>query len=82
MALSGTDNVIAALGQSNRVCQVGLWGLAGRQLEEVFAAMQVPFPELTDLRLFPDDETPPVVPGSFLGRSAPRLQIKQVVYIN
>jgi hypothetical protein len=75
MALSGTDNVIAALGQNNCVCQVGLWGLAGRQLEEVFAAMQVPFPELTDLRLFSDDETPSVVPDSFLGGSAPRLQI-------
>ena len=49
MALSGMDNIIAALGQSIRVCQVTLQGLAGWQLEEVFAAMQVPFPELTYL---------------------------------
>ena len=43
---SGTDNIIAALGHSNRVCQVILWNLADWQLEEVLAAMQVPFPEL------------------------------------
>ena len=73
MTLTGTDNVIAALGQSNRVCQVVLH-LAGWQLEEVLAPMQVPFPELTDLRLFSDDETPPVIPDSFLDGSAPRLQ--------
>ena len=48
---SSTDNIIAALGHSNRVCKVTLWYLAGWQLEEVLAAMHVPFPELTDLRL-------------------------------
>jgi F-box-like len=73
MALSGTDNVIAALRQSNRVCQVILWGLAARQSEKVLAAMQVPFPELTDLQLFSHDKTP-VIPDSFLGGSAPRLR--------
>jgi hypothetical protein len=50
MTYLGTDNVIAALGQSNRVCEVDL-GLASWQLEEILAAMQVPFPELTDLQL-------------------------------
>jgi hypothetical protein len=70
---SGTDNVIAALGQSNRVCQVFL-ALAGWQLEEVLAPMQVSFPELTSMRLWSLDETP-AIPGSFLGGSAPRLRI-------
>ena len=51
MTSSSTDNTIAALGQSNRVCEVFLRGLADWQLEKVLAAMQVPFPELTDLRL-------------------------------
>ena len=82
MAFSyGTDNIIAALGQSNRVCQVDLWDLASWQLEEVLAAMQVPFPELTDLSLMDaflstdeTDETLPVIPDSFLGGSAPRLR--------
>ena len=67
---SGMDNIIVALGQSNRVCEVGLY-LAGRQL----AQMQVPFPELTDLRLSSYSKTPPVIPDSFLGGSAPRLRI-------
>jgi hypothetical protein len=73
MTLS-TDNVIATLGQSNRVCQVFLQFLAGWQFEEVLAVMQVPFPELTDLQLSSHDETLPVIPDSFLGGSAPRLQ--------
>jgi hypothetical protein len=72
MALPGVDNLIAALGQSNRVCQVRV-DLAGWQLKEVLAAMHVPFPELTDLRLFANGEKP-VIPDSFLGGSAPRLQ--------
>ena len=77
MALSsGTDNVIAALGQSNRVRQVNLSEFADRQqLEQVLATMQVPFPELTYLDLWSYVETPPVIiPDSFLGGSAPRLQ--------
>jgi hypothetical protein len=70
---SGTDNVIAALGQSNRICQVRLLHLAGSQLEKVLAPMQVPFPELTDLRLR-SYGNPQVIPDSFLGGSAPRLR--------
>jgi hypothetical protein len=73
-AESGTDNIIAALGHSNRVSQVILTTFLGWQLEEVLAAMHVPFPELTELRLFTYDPTPPVIPDSFLGGSAPRLQ--------
>jgi len=75
MTSSSTDNTIAALGQSNRVCEVFLRGLADWQLEKVLAAMQVSFPELTDLRLSSHGETAPVIPNSFLGGSAPRLQI-------
>ena len=74
MTLSGTGNIIAALGQSNHVCEVFLRGLADWQLEEVLAAMQVPFPELAELRLFSDGETLPAIPDSFLGGSAPRLE--------
>jgi hypothetical protein len=72
---SGTDNIIASLGQSNRVCQVFLSSLAGWQLEQVLAAMQVPFPELAYLHLSSNGETAPVIPDSFLDGSAPRLQI-------
>ena len=74
---SGTYNIIAALGQSIHVCKVMLWDLSGWQLEDVSAAMQVPFPELTHLRLYSNGETGetlPVIPDSFLGGYAPRLQ--------
>jgi hypothetical protein len=71
----GTDDVIAALAQNNRVCQVILLNIAGRQLENVLVQMQVAFPELTDLRLSSDYEALPVIPDSFLCGSAPRLQI-------
>ena len=71
---SGTDNVIAALEQSNRVCQVILWDLAGWQLEQVSAAMQVRFPELTHLRLLSNGKTAPIIPDSFLDGSAPLLE--------
>ena len=55
------------LGESNRVCQVVLHLRVG-------APMHVLIPELTDLRLFSADETPPVIPDSFLNGSAPRLE--------
>ena len=67
---SGMDNVIAALGRSNRVCKVAL---NGWKLGEVLGAMQVPFPELTYLYLWSEDEAT-VIPDSFLGGSAPRLE--------
>ena len=67
-----SSNIIAALEQNNRVCQVDL-DLAGWSSEEVLAAMQVPFPELTDLQLS-YHQALPVIPDSFLGGSAPRLR--------
>jgi hypothetical protein len=72
--LQDLDNIIAALEQRNRVCQVILFGLTGWQLEKVLATMQVPFPELTNLRLTSYDETVPVIPDSFLDGSAQRLR--------
>ena len=69
---SGSENVIAALEQSNRVCQVTLY-LADWLSEKVLALMQVSFLELTYLYLKSYD-TSPVIPDSFLGGSAPRLR--------
>ena len=71
---SGVDNISAALRQSNRVCQVGLSNITYWQMEEFLATMQVPFPELTFLWLSSCDDTPPPIPDSFLGGSAPRLR--------
>jgi hypothetical protein len=73
------DNIIAALGQSNRVCKAVLHSVGdSREQEAILAAMQVPFPELTDLEMpiggdFGNRE-PMVIPDSFLGGSAPRLR--------
>ena len=79
---SGVDNVIAALEHNDRVCQIDLGGLTSSQMGYLTdsAAMQKPFPELTDLRLAPDmfmsDELGPILPDSFLGGlgTAPRLR--------
>ena len=72
--ISDTGNIIAALGHSNRVCQLALQNLDDWQLEEVLDAMRVPFPELTDLSLSSWDDETSVIPDSFLGGSAPRLR--------
>ena len=69
-----TDNVIAALGHSNRVCEVDLEFFDGWQLEQVLAPMLVSFPELTDLQLWSSYGSVDVIPDSFLGGSAPRLR--------
>ena len=77
MASTPGMDIIVALGQSNGVRQVILWGFVDRQFEKVLAAMQVPFPQLTVLELAaPDDEALPAVPipDSFLGGSAPLLK--------
>ena len=73
---SGTGNIVAALGQNNHVREVRLWNIAGLKSEEVLAAMEVPFPELTDLEFISDSdhETIPVIRDSFLDGSAPRLR--------
>jgi hypothetical protein len=68
------DNIIAALGHSNRVYQISLTDLADWQLEQVSAAMQVPFPELTYLEFSSKSDSPPVIPDSFLGGSAQSLE--------
>lgn len=48
---SGADNIIAALQQNDRVCELGLWDITSSQLERIAAAMQEPFPVLTSLEL-------------------------------
>ena len=69
---SPSNNIIAALKQSDRVRQVDL-RLTTRKLKNVLAPMQVPFPELTDLELYSYGK-PPAIPDLFLGGSAPRLR--------
>ena len=70
-----TDNVVAALGQSNRVHEVLFLNLADWQFAKILAPMQVPFPELTYLRLWALEGTQLTIADSFLDGSAPRLQV-------
>ena len=65
------DNIIVVLEHNERICQIDL-NVTKSQLEQVLPAMQHPFPALTKLVIA--GEMHPVVPESFLGGSAPRLQ--------
>ena len=65
------DNIIAVLKRKDRVCQISLMDIPNSRLEELLAAVQEPFPELTHLRL--GSSGGPVIPDLFLGGSAPRM---------
>ena len=69
---SSVNNIIVALRHDNRVREVDLGEIAGPQLKEVLVAMQMPFPEVMDLRLATstDNQMLPAIPDSFLGGSA------------
>jgi hypothetical protein len=70
------DDVIAALEHRDRVRKISLSPVPNSVWETLVAAMQVPFPELTSLSLWSGDRyrSLPVLPDSFLGGSATRLQ--------
>jgi hypothetical protein len=68
----GADDIIAALEHNDRVCEISLWGVPSWLLGSLCAAMEDPFVELTDLFLWPNNES--FLPDSFLGGSAPRLR--------
>ena len=77
-SIENIDNVVAALECSSRVRQIDFTNVFESELamEKLLAEMQVPFPELTRLILQPDEKM--VLPDSFLGGSAPRLQYLQL----
>jgi hypothetical protein len=66
------DNAIALLERSDLVRVINLTGISSSHLETLSAEMQKPFPELTRLELWSYGDV--VLPDSFLGGSAPRLQ--------
>ena len=68
------DNLIAALECTDRVCNIYLDIVQSWEMD-IYRAMQQPFPELTYLYLESTDKTVAVVPDSFLGGSAPRLEV-------
>ena len=79
---NGVDNIIAVLERCrDRVCRISLSNLTSWDLVKVSAAMQEPFPELTYLAFCPNHEMVPVLPDSFLGGSAQRLQTLRLDFI-
>ena len=68
------SNILAALEHIDRICEFDIYGVPRRQLENILAAMQQPFPALTHPYLRSEDETAPIIPESFLSGSAPRLR--------
>jgi hypothetical protein len=74
----GLNEIIAALERRDRVREISL-DISSSDLENLSIAMQVPFPGLTNLSLWSNGEV--VLPDSFLGGSAPRLQFLELVRI-
>jgi len=80
---SGVGNIVAALERSDRVCEISI-STSRSQSEELWKAMQEPFPKLTYLDVASNDEHEPVLPtlpDSFLGGSAPSLRSLILEYV-
>ena len=73
-SIRSMDNIIAVLERTDSVYYIDFFSVESSDMEIILVAMQQPFPELTYLRLWSIDETVQVVPDSFLGGSAPRLE--------
>src|SRR6266849_1894179 len=72
---TSVDNVIAQLELSSRICEIELNWHTSSQIEKLWTAMQVPFPELKVLYLsLRTLSYVPVLPDSFFGGSAPHLR--------
>ena len=68
------DNIYAALGHNDRICSINVSIVPGSQAENVWEALQQPFPVLETLRLAFEDTILPVLSDSVLGGSAPSLE--------
>ena len=76
------DNIIPVFEHSDRVFSIDLDDpVSGSLLEKLATLMQKPFPVLEDLRLSCDGQTPLVLPDTFLGGSAPRLESLRLSHI-
>ena len=75
MSARGEENIVAALEQCDRVCEITLFGFKRAALERFAAVMEGPFPALTQLTLLSFDRTPAMLPQTFLGGSPPSLQL-------
>ena len=76
-SMSGVDNIIAALEQRDRVCQITLEDIPDWKMDTLVPEMLGPFPALQGITFGASDDPDSamvVVPDSFLGGSAPQLQ--------
>lgn len=71
---SSMDNIIAALGQNDRISEVVFGHTSSSLWAYVLAEMQVSFPELIRLHFESKNKTVPAIPDLFLCGSAPRLR--------
>ena len=73
-------NIVAALEQHDRVCEIALGGHPNSLLT-ILPAMEKPFPSLVDLKIGSFEKNGLTIPHSFLGGSAPRLQSLEFIEI-
>ena len=71
--LEDVRNILVALENRDRICSIELLATSSL-LENVLRVMQLPFPALKNLFLWPMDTGTPIVSQGFLGGSAPGLQ--------
>ena len=77
----GVKNLIAALKCHDRTSEIHIIDIRGPVLEKLVTVLHEPFPVLTHFILSSTDESVPVLPETFLGGSAPRLQSLQLIGI-
>jgi len=71
---NGVENIIAALKCRNRLSIIYIYDIRGPELEKLVTVLHEPLPVLIHFFLRSTDESVPVLPETFLGGSAPRLQ--------
>jgi hypothetical protein len=71
---NGVENIIAALECRDRISNIDIDDIRGPELEKLVTVLHEPLPLLTRFLLYSIDESVPVLPETFLGGSAPRLQ--------
>jgi len=78
---NGMENLIAALECRDRISEIRLLDVSGPVIEKLVTVLPGSLPVLTDFVLTSTDESVPVLPETFLGGFAPRLQLFQLTGI-
>ena len=78
---NGVENIIAALECRDRISDILMYEIRGPDLEKLVTVLHEPLPLLTRFLLHSSDESVPVLPETFLGGSAPRLETFQLTGI-